>query len=72
MSENPDMGHQAIPPVHRDKTAMNGPQLFNGQDDSSGLMSGPPAIVDSGQAPFVMRSPHIPCLKIETWGTQSF
>jgi len=34
------------PPAHRDNTAMNGAQLFKGQDESSGLMSGPPADVD--------------------------
>jgi hypothetical protein len=31
------------PPAHRDKAAMNGAQLFKGQDKSSGPMSGPPA-----------------------------
>ena len=30
-------------PAHRDKTAMNGPQLLMAQHGSSGLMTGPPA-----------------------------
>jgi hypothetical protein len=35
------------PPAHRDKTAMNGAQLSRAHGDSSGLMSGPPAVVDA-------------------------
>ncbi len=32
------------PPAHRDKTAMNGAPLLNAHNNSSGLMSGPPAL----------------------------
>jgi hypothetical protein len=32
------------PPAHRDKTAMNGAQLFKIQSDPSELMNGPPAV----------------------------
>jgi hypothetical protein len=35
------------PPAHRDKTAMNGAQLLIAHGDSSGLMSGPPAVKDN-------------------------
>jgi hypothetical protein len=40
-TETPDASK---PPAHRDKTAMNGPQLLIAQHDSSGLMTGPPAV----------------------------
>jgi len=45
----PALGHpftRRHPPAHRDNTAMNGAQLFKGQDESSELISGPPADVD--------------------------
>ena len=35
------------PPAHRDKTAMNGAQHLIAHGDSSGLMNGPPAKIES-------------------------
>jgi hypothetical protein len=39
------------PPAHRDKTAMNEAQLLKARRDSSGLMSGPPALIAGDQSP---------------------
>jgi hypothetical protein len=40
IAQKQDLKH---PPAHRDKTAMNGAQLFKIQSDSLELMNGPPA-----------------------------
>jgi hypothetical protein len=50
-------------PAHRDKTAMNGAQLLKAYGDSSGLMSGPPALA----IPYLAEQFQKPCISCQVF-----